>query len=199
MKEEHSLVLTKPDGVELSLTGEVIAHMERDDMHLVGMKAVEVTEKLAAGHYHEHRNKMFFKDIIKYLTGGYHSFSWVYAFVYCGTGACNTIRKIVGRTNPLDTDDGKKIVSLRQKYGRNVIVKGEDGKAQIDDDGHVLVRFENVIHASWSKMSEYEVKLWFKPSEILTHYRLYPVIENQFGELEWEESAQEIIKRMKPV
>jgi hypothetical protein len=36
--------------------------------------------------------------------------------------ACNTIRSIAGKTNPLDIDKGKKIVTLRQKYGKNIIV-----------------------------------------------------------------------------
>lgn len=190
---EHCLVLIKPDGVELSLTGEVITHLDREDLFLVGSKTVEVSRDLAAAHYFEHREKPFFEDIVKYLTGGYHSFPWVYAFAYCGEDACAKIRSIVGKTNPLDTEDGKKIVTLRQKYGRNVIVLDDFGNERFDENGHVLVRFENVLHASFSDMSEYEIKLWFQPQEILSGYRLYPVVENAEGCLEWQHPAEIIL------
>lgn len=185
MELEHCLVLIKPDGVGLSLTGEVLSHLEREDFQLVGMKTVEVTEKLAAAHYIEHRKKPFYPDIIKYLTGCYHHFKWVYAFVYCGAGVCEKIRFIIGKTNPMDLEPGKKIVTLRQKYGRNVIVKNERGNELFDSNGHVLVRFENVIHASFPNMAEYEVKLWFQPEEIVSHYRIYPVTRKKNGLLEW--------------
>jgi nucleoside-diphosphate kinase len=192
---EHCLVLIKPDGVELSLTGEVITHLDREDLFLVGSKTVEVSRDLASSHYFEHREKSFFEDVVRYLTGMYHSFPWVYAFAYYGEDACSKIRSIVGRTNPLDTDAGKKIVTLRQKYGRNVIVLDEFGNERFDEHGHVLVRFENVLHASFSDMSEYEIKLWFKPEEILTHARLYPMVENDEGELEWLHPAEDVLRQ----
>lgn len=190
---EHCLVLIKPDGVELSLTGEVITHLDREDLFLVGSKAIEVDRELACAHYYEHREKPFFEDVVKYLTGGYHSFTWVYAFVYYGEDACAKIRQIVGSTNPLETEPGRKIVTLRQKYGRNVIVLDDFGNERFDENGHVLVRFENVLHASFSDMSEYEVKLWFRPEEILSHARLYPVVQNGDGTLEWLHSAEDVL------
>jgi len=192
---EHCLMLIKPDGVELSLTGEVITHLDREDLLIVGSKTIEVSRELAAAHYYEHREKTFFEDIVKYLTGGYHSFPWVYAFAYWGEDACTKIRNIVGRTNPLDTDQGKKIVTLRQKYGRNVIILDDFGNERFDEKGHVLVRYENVLHASFSDMSEYEIKLWFRPEELLSQYRLYPVIENEEGGLEWLHPAEDVLRQ----
>jgi len=192
MSLEYSLVLMKPDAVVFSLTGEVISHLEREDLNIVGMKAVEVSHSLAAAHYFEHRHRPFFQDIIKYLMGGYHSFPWVYAFAYCGEDACQKIRDIIGKTDPMDIEPGKKIVTLRQKYGRNVIVRDEAGNEIFDEEGHVVVRFENVIHASYGSLSEYEVKLWFEPQEILSSYRLYPVKTNGKGILTWETSAADL-------
>jgi nucleoside-diphosphate kinase len=192
MAREHCLVLIKPDGVELSLTGEVITHLDREDLFLIGMKAVEVSRELAAAHYFEHRSRPFYEDIIKYLQGGYHSFSWIYAFAFCGVDACAKIRAIIGRTNPLDVEAGKKIVTLRQKYGRNVIVKNSQGKDLIDIQGNAVVRFENVIHASFADSAEYEIKLWFRPDEIISSFRLYATVPGPGGRLVWKKPAMMI-------
>lgn len=191
---EHCLVLIKPDGVELSLVGEVLTHLEHEELFLVGSKVVEPTYQLAAYHYYEHKDKPFYQDVIKYLLGGYHSFQWVYAFVYAGEDACKIVRTIVGKTNPMEIEPGKKIITLRQKYGRNVIVKDEKGNEVFDDKGHVVVRFENVIHASFSNASEYEIKLWFSPEELVSNFRLYPVVEKD-GKIYWKEPFEIIFKK----
>ncbi len=191
---EHCLVLIKPDGVELSLVGEVLSHLEKEDIFLVGSKVVEPTYQLAAYHYYEHNDKPFYQDVIKYLLGGYHSFSWVYAFVYAGENACSVIRSIVGKTNPMEIEYGKKIITLRQKYGRNVIVKDENGNEIFDEKGHVVVRFENVIHASFNDAAEYEVKLWFSPSEIVQKFRIYDTFEKD-GKIEWKVPFEDIFKK----
>jgi len=197
LKMEHCLVLIKPDGVELSLVGEVLTHLEHEELFLAGSKVVEPTYELAAYHYYEHKNKPFYQDVIKYLLGGYHSFQCVYAFVYAGENACNIVRNIVGKTNPMEIEPNKKIITLRQKYGRNVIVKDERGNEIFDEKGHVVVRFENVIHASFSDASEYEIKLWFSPNEILSKYRLYETIEKE-GKLFWKEPFEIIFKKRFP-
>jgi len=196
MSLEYSLVLMKPDAVVFSLTGELISHLEREDLHIVVMKAVEVDQQLASAHYFEHRRRPYFKDIVKYLMGGYHSFPWVYAFAYCGEGACQKIRDIIGRTDPMDIEPGKKIITLRQKYGRNVIVRDDAGNEIFDEEGHVVVRFENVIHASYSNQSEYEIKLWFEPCEILSSYRLFPVKADGKGGITWETPAAELREQL---
>ncbi len=195
MASEHSLVLIKPDGVELSLTGEVLTHLDHEDLLLVGTKAVAVSRELAAAHYFEHRHKPFYEDIIKYLCGGYHSFPWVYAMAWYGENACERIRAIVGNTNPMAIEPGRKIVTLRQKYGRNVIVRDDQGRDLIDSQGHAVVRFENVIHASFSDSAEFEIKLWFAPGELLPGYRLYAVGEER-GEPRWLVPAPQLKDRL---
>lgn len=188
---EHCLVLIKPDGVELSLTGEVLTHLDHEELILVGMKAVAVSRELAAAHYFEHRQKPFYEDIIKYLCGGYHSFPWVYAMAWYGEGACARIRAIVGNTNPMEIAPGRKIVTLRQKYGRNVIVRDAAGRDLIDSQGHAVVRFENVIHASFSDSAEFEIKLWFAPGELLPDHRIYAVAD-EAGTPRWSVPATQL-------
>jgi len=183
--EELALVLIKPDGVELSLVGEILSHLDMLDIYLVGAKVIKPTFELLKNHYFEHRNKIFFQDVINYMLGKYHHFNFIYAFCYYGDNACKKIREIAGKTNPMDREDSKKIITIRQKYGKNIIVTDKDGK-EIIDNGHVLVRFENVIHASFSDKAEYEVKLWFKPEEIIEDYRIYKTKLDSNNNLVWE-------------
>ena len=75
------------------------------------------------------------------------------AMVYWGKDAINKVRDIAGATNPEEADP----VSIRGSFGR-ITTKGV---------------YENVIHASSDeKDAEREIKLWFKPAEIIVD--LYP-------------------------
>jgi len=91
----------------------------------------------------------------------------VVAMVYRGDNAIKKVRDISGATNPEEADP----TSIRGAYGR-ITTKGV---------------FENVIHASSSpEDSEREIKLWFKPAEIVG--QLYPTkktIIDKHEELVW--------------
>jgi nucleoside-diphosphate kinase len=76
--------------------------------------------------------------------------------VYWGNDAIKKVRDIAGATNPEEADP----VSIRGSFGR-ITTQGV---------------FENVIHASSDeKDAEREIKLWFKPEEIIVD--LYPTQE----------------------
>lgn len=152
MAVEQSLVLIKPDGLVKSLTGDVISKMSETDLKIVGAKIVQVTRELAEEHYQHLREEKFFDELVKYIMGEYHT-KRVLALVYHGEDAIKKIRKIVGATNPEKAEP----TSIRGKYGR------------ITSAGV----FENVVHASENlKDAEREIKLWFRPDELV--YTLYP-------------------------
>jgi nucleoside-diphosphate kinase len=84
--------------------------------------------------------------------GEYHVRN-VLALVYQGEDACRKVRKVVGATNPERAEPN----TIRGKFGR------------ITSAGV----FENVVHASENpKDAEREIKLWFRPEELL--YTIYP-------------------------
>ena len=51
MEREFSVVLIKPDGVERSLTGEIISRLERVGLKMSACKLVIVDETVADKHY----------------------------------------------------------------------------------------------------------------------------------------------------
>ena len=47
---EQTLVLVKPDGVQRGLIGEIVTRFERRGLKMLGMRFLQMTEKLAAAH-----------------------------------------------------------------------------------------------------------------------------------------------------
>lgn len=152
MTVEQSLILIKPDGLVKSLTGDILSKLSETGLKIVGAKIVQVTRELAEEHYQMLREEKFFDELIKYIMGEYHT-KRVLALVYHGENAIKNVRKIVGETNPEKAEP----ISIRGKYGR-ITTSGV---------------FENVVHASENtKEAEREIKLWFRPDELV--YTLYP-------------------------
>ena len=168
MAIESTLVLIKPDGLKKSLTGNILTRLSEAKLVIIGAKVVHVTPELAMGHYEHLKEKPFFPKLVRYLTGEIHNIRRVIAFVYYGEDAIQRIRDLVGSTNPEEANP----VSIRGAYGR-ITTTGV---------------FENIVHASSSREdAEKEIKLWFRPQEIVE--KLYPVKEvilNNVKEEVWE-------------
>lgn len=163
--EQATLVLIKPDGLKKSLTGNVLTRLSETKLDIVGARIVKVSRDLAEKHYLFLKDKPFFEDLLKYIMGEYHK-KKVMALVYYGENAIKKVRDICGATNPEEADP----VSIRGAYGR-ITTKGV---------------YENVIHASTNpEESEREIKLWFKPDEIIVD--LYPTktVKKSSEEKDW--------------
>lgn len=162
---EQTLVLIKPDGLKKSLTGNILTRLSETKLDIVAARIVQVSRELAEKHYEALKNKPFFPDLIKYIMGEYHK-KKVMALVYWGEDAIRKVRAICGSTNPEEAD----AVSIRGAYGR-ITTKGV---------------YENAIHASEdAKSAEREIKLWFKPDEIIVD--IYPtvIVEENIKRREW--------------
>jgi nucleoside-diphosphate kinase len=153
---QQTLVIIKPDGLKKSLTGNILTRLSETKLEIVAAKVVRVSRELAVEHYKHLKDKPFFEDLIKYIQGEFHNRRKVLAMVYWGEDAIKKVRDIAGATNPEEADP----VSIRGAYGR-ITTKGI---------------YENVIHTSSNeKEAEREIKLWFKPDEIIID--IYPVKE----------------------
>lgn len=158
MKNEATLVIIKPDGLKKSLTGNILSRLSETKLKIIGARVVKVNDELARKHYAHLKDKPFFAELVKYITGQLHGENRVMALVYWGKEAISRVRQIAGATNPEEADP----VSVRGAYGR-ILTSG---------------LYENVIHASSSPdEAEREIKLWFEPDEIV--YELYPTQETE--------------------
>src|SRR5882672_10925184 len=166
---QNTLVLIKPDGLKKSLTGNILTKLAETRLIIVGAKVVSVSKELAEQHYIHLKDKPFFPDLLNYIQGKIYGeeYQRVLAMVYRGDSAIQKVRAIAGATNPEEADS----TSIRGAYGR-ITTKGV---------------FENVIHASSSPSdSEREIKLWFKPPEIVgSIYPTKKAIIDKHEELAW--------------
>lgn len=150
---QQTLVLIKPDGLIKSLTGNILTRLSESKLEIIAAKMVRVSKGLATEHYKQLKDKPFFDELIKYITGDLHDRHKVMAMVYWGENAIMKVRELAGSTNPEEANP----VSIRGQYGR-ITTKGV---------------YENVIHASTNESeSEREIKLWFEPDEVIVD--LYP-------------------------
>ena len=161
--DEQTLIIIKPDGLKKSLTGNIITTLSETKLKIVGSKIVRVTRELAEEHYHHLKEEKFFDELIRYIMGEFHT-ERVMAMIWEGEDAIDKVRKIVGATNPEEAEH----ITIRGKYGR------------ITSEGV----FENVIHASENKKeSEREIKLWFRPDELV--HTIYTIEEKKIEKTEW--------------
>lgn len=137
---EKTFVVIKPDGMQRGLIGKIISRFELKGYKLVAMKLIHVTDEIAKEHYKEHVNKPFFKALKDFITSGP-----VVAMVWEGKDAVNSIRKMMGKTNPMDADLG----TIRGDFGIDI------GR--------------NVVHGSDSLNSaKREISIFFSEDEILS-------------------------------
>lgn len=148
MAEQATLVIIKPDAIQKALTGSVIARLDPLRLEIIAAKMVKVTRVLAEEHYQHIREKPFFEETVSHLMGVLHHVSAVLMLIYWGEEAVERVRKTAGATNPEKAEPG----SIRGGMGRN-LTSG---------------LMENVLHASSDlKEAEREIRLWFKPNELL--------------------------------
>ena len=152
---ERSLVLIKPDGVQRCLVGEIIRRFENVGFKIVGMKMVWVSKDLAKKHYAAHIKKPFYPGLEKFITEGP-----VVAVVLEGIHAVETIRKMVGTTEPKSAAPG----TIRGDFA-HMSYEYADGKG---------VTIKNIIHASGTKKeAEDEVTLWFSKNELHSYETVF--------------------------
>lgn len=179
-KQERTLIIVKPDGVQRSLIGEIIKRFEKVGLKIIGMKMVAASPEMVEQHYTldpnwrrvtgEKRIKaarekgetppsedpLEITAAILERLKGYMTSGPVVVIALEGAHAAAIVRKIVGGTEPLSTDVGT--------------IRGDfvlDSYIMADNDSRAV---RNLIHASGSAAeAEMEIKHWFKDEEIIKY------------------------------
>ena len=182
LKEERTLVIIKPDGIQRSLMGEIVKRYERRGLKLVAIKMLVPSKDHIEKHYTLDPNwrtvtgektiasykkkglkppsenpleitAVILENLKKYMTSGP-----IIVMIWKGVHAVKVVRKITGGTEPLTSDVG----TIRGDFVLD--------SYQISDMDKRSVR--NLIHASGSEdEAEMEIKHWFDENEIID-YRL---------------------------
>ncbi len=186
MKNEKTLVIIKPDGVQRSLIGEIIHRYERVGLKLIGMKMVMPAEDMATKHYYEVGGDEWIEEVGRKARAAYEkkgeespyktnkenglavlkanakylSSGPVVAMIWQGANVVELVRKITGATAPLLADVGT--------------IRGDltlDSYALADADGRSV---RNLIHASGTvEEAEQEIAIWFDTKEVFKYTHLF--------------------------
>lgn len=135
---EKTLVLIKPDAFSKHYSGDIIKRYEQEGFRIVAMKLLKMDERLASIHYEEHIGRPYYGDLVNFMTSGP-----LIAIVLEGEDVIKRVRKLHGKTNPAEAEEG----TLRKLYAAN---------------GH-----RNAVHASDSPESaNREIHIFFNETEI---------------------------------
>ena len=120
MPIERTLSIVKPDGVGRNLIGEVYRRFEQAGLRVVAARMVQLSQGEAEGFYAVHRERPFFKDLVRFMTSGP-----VMVQVLEGEGAIAKNREVMGATDPKKAAKGTIRADLATSIDEN-IVHGSD-------------------------------------------------------------------------
>lgn len=145
---ERTFVMVKPDGVQRGLIGEIISRFEDRGLKLVGGKFMQIDGDLAHDHYAEHQDKPFFDELVDFITSGP-----VFAMVWEGQDATRQVRRMMGKTDPAESEPG----TIRGDYGldlgRNVI-HGSDHEDPGANEREIDLFFDAEELVDWERIDE---------------------------------------------
>ena len=147
---ERTFLAIKPDGVQRGLVSEIIGRFEAKGYKLVGLKMMQVTREMAETHYGEHKGKGFFEGLVGFITS-----APIVAMAWEGPNVIATARKMMGATNPANSEPGTIRGDLATDIGRNVI-HGSDGPEAAERELKIFFKPEELV--SWERTNEKWIK-----------------------------------------
>ncbi|MDE7414267.1 MAG: nucleoside-diphosphate kinase [Muribaculaceae bacterium] len=138
---EKTLVILKPSAIERALVGEVVKRIEQKGILIVGMKMMQLDEKILREHYAHLVDRPFFPMLVA-------SMMTTPVIVMClqGKDVVEVFRAMTGATN-----------------GRKALPGTIRGDFSMSGQ-------QNIVHASDSvENAEIEIKRFFRPEEIFEY------------------------------
>lgn len=116
MALERTFSIVKPDGVRKNLIGAVYTRFEQAGLKIIAARMVNLSQAQAEGFYGVHRERPFFKDLVKYMTSGP-----VVLQVLEGENAVAKNRELMGATDPKKADPGTIRADFASSIEENVV------------------------------------------------------------------------------
>lgn len=130
---ERTVSIVKPDGVERGLLGEVLRRYENMGLRIADCIMVKADEETLKKHYVEHKDKVFYKSLVEYMTRGK-----ILVMIIEGKNAISLVRKANGLTDPTVSAPGT--------------IRGD----------FAFSKTENIVHGSDSpEAARREIEIWF--------------------------------------
>jgi len=136
---QRTLSIIKPDGVRRGLIGEVIQRLEINQLPIIAMKMVHMTQNQAQGFYAVHRERPFFESLTNFMSSGP-----CVVMVLEGENVIARYRELMGATNYKEAAEG----TIRREFATDIeknVVHGSDApETAAVEIGYFFNRFEIV-------------------------------------------------------
>ncbi|HUJ14768.1 MAG TPA: nucleoside-diphosphate kinase [Thermoanaerobaculia bacterium] len=127
----RTLTIIKPDSVRKRNLGKILSRIEAEGFTLLGIRKLALTQRQAEGFYAVHRERPFFRDLVKYMTSGP-----VYVAALERNDAVPALRTLMGATDPKKADKG----TIRAEFGESIeqnAIHGSDS----DENARIEISF----------------------------------------------------------
>ncbi len=111
MAIERTFSIIKPDAVAANKIGEAVAMLEAGGLRIIAQKMVRLSQTQAEAFYAVHRERPFFKDLVRFMTEGP-----VVVQVLEGENAIARNREVMGATDSRKAAPG----TIRAKLGKDI-------------------------------------------------------------------------------
>tara|TARA_B100001996_G_C18130994_1_gene389070 strand:- start:63 stop:470 length:408 start_codon:yes stop_codon:yes gene_type:complete len=132
---EKTLSIIKPDAVERNLVGDIIRKIEEQDLDIIEMKMLQLSENESSKFYEIHKEKPFFSKLVDYMTSGK-----IVIMVLEGDNAINKYRDLIGLTDPNKAKEG----SIRKLYALNTTQNSVHGSDSLENAKREIEFFFNI-------------------------------------------------------
>lgn len=116
MALERTFSIVKPDGVRKNLIGSVYQRFEQAGLKIIAARMLTLSLSQAEAFYGIHRERPFFKDLVKYMTSGP-----VVIQVLEGENAVAKHRELMGATDPKKAAPGTIRADFASSIDENVV------------------------------------------------------------------------------
>jgi len=116
MAIERTLSIIKPDAVAKNVIGKIYQRFENAGLKVIAARMAYLSEREAGEFYAVHRERPFFKDLVKFMTSGP-----VMVQVLEGENAIARNRELMGATDPKKAEPGTIRADFAESIDANAV------------------------------------------------------------------------------
>ena len=132
MALERTLSIIKPDAVQKNVIGQIYARFEAAGLKVVAAKMAQLSQLEAEGFYAVHRERPFFKDLVKFMISGP-----VMIQALEGENAILTHRDLMGATDPKKAAPG----TIRADFASSIDANAVHGSDAVETAAQEIAYF----------------------------------------------------------
>jgi nucleoside-diphosphate kinase len=124
MAVQRTLSIIKPDAVAKNVIGKIYTRFENAGLKIVEAKMAQLTQAEAEGFYAVHKERPFFKDLVKFMISGP-----VMIQALEGENAVQVNRDLMGATNPKEAAAG----TIRADFAESIDANAVHGSDSVEN------------------------------------------------------------------